>query len=114
MEGIIPTVSAEPAPETTDDELCNTNPLFLLMSGAQATLTFDPAMTSKAEKDMDAFLQDTHIDASENSALRGTSEADSEGEVETVAPTADIPQPAFRNHYLRHTNPSSTLRGTVE
>ena len=71
-------------------------------------------MTLKAEKDVDDFLQDTQTDATENSALRGTSEADSEGEVETVAPTADIPQPAFRNHYLRHTNPSSTLRGTVE
>ena len=89
LEGIIPLVSAEPAPEMTDEELCNTNPHFVLKTGVHCTLTFDPAMPSRAEKDVDDFLQASHIDPSENSALRGTSEADSEEEVEVLAPTAD-------------------------
>ena len=38
LEGIIPLVSAKPAPEMTDEELCNTNPHFVLKTGVDCTL----------------------------------------------------------------------------
>ena len=89
LDGIIPTVSAEKAPNFTDAKQISTHPPFLhsaVIWGPSNTPVNDAVTTTHAEDEVDEYLRNTSDNPAEISAQRGTFDGDSEEEVETVPP----------------------------